>query len=509
MDAGIEVGGSASAPIDPLDRPDAGAKVIRGGAIRGLAYAANILLVAATVPLMTRHLGVANFGRFVTASSVVMIVAGITEFGLSGIGTREYAISGEVSRRRLVGNLIVLRTLLTLAGLAIAYALMSLGGYPSVVLEGMLIAGVGLLLINTQQTLALTLTASLRWGLYAGFELVNTLVVAGGTVVLVLVGAGLLPFFYIGAISSLAALVATIAVLRGHVLVRPRFDVGDWARMIRDALPYAAAATVGILYFRVALIVISLDSSTSQTGYYSTAFKVVEVVSGTAFLMSSSAFPIFARAGRDDHERLRYGMTRVGETALIAGVYLAFSLVVAAPFVIKILAGPSFKPAVSVLQIQAITLIATFLGATWSFVLLSLHRHLQLLLANALALVVAILLSLLLVPQLGAEGGAIATAATEFVLVAAYWGFLTLANRRLRPPLSLAPKVLLAVGAATLVVVVLPLPSIVVWAIGSIVYAGLLLVLKAVPPELVVLLQRRSGPPDVSRPGAQPPSADR
>ena len=50
--------------VDPLDRPDAGAKVIRGGVIRGIAYAVNILLITATVPLMTRHLGVVDFGRF-------------------------------------------------------------------------------------------------------------------------------------------------------------------------------------------------------------------------------------------------------------------------------------------------------------------------------------------------------------------------------------------------------------------------------------------------------------
>ena len=39
--------------VDPLDRPDAGARVIRGGVIRGIAYAVNILLITATVPLMT------------------------------------------------------------------------------------------------------------------------------------------------------------------------------------------------------------------------------------------------------------------------------------------------------------------------------------------------------------------------------------------------------------------------------------------------------------------------
>lgn len=164
MTSTVDDGDSLAAPPDSLDHPEAGAKAIRGGLVRGLGYAANVLLITITVPLMTRHLGVAEFGQFVTASSVVMIVAGVTEFGLSGVGTREYALTSVANRRRLVGNLVALRTLLTLVGLAVAYLLMMAAGYPSAVLDGVLITGAGLILLNTQQTLALVLTASLRWG---------------------------------------------------------------------------------------------------------------------------------------------------------------------------------------------------------------------------------------------------------------------------------------------------------------------------------------------------------
>ncbi len=484
------LGAGAPAQVDPLDHPDAGARVIRGGVIRGIGYAVNILLVTATVPLMTRHLGVVDFGRFVAASSVVMIVAGITDFGLSGVGMREYALVDTAQRRVLLANLIGLRTLLTVIGLGVAYLLMLAAGYPSVVLLGMLIAGLGLILINTQQTFSLALTASLSWGLYTLFEMVNTLVVAGGTVLLVVLGAGLLPFFYVSAASSLAALLATVLVLRGQIVVRPRFDWAYWLRMLRESVPYAAASTVGILYFRVALIFVSVGSSATQTGYYSTAFKVVEVLAGTAFLMSGSAFPIFARAGRDDHERLRYGSERVTETAVIAGVYLALSLLLAAPFVIQVLAGSSFAPAVPVLRLQGLTLVATFLGATWGFALLSLREHRLLLRSNALALVVAIVLSALLVPRFGAEGAAAGTALTEFVLAGAYWWSLARGHARMRLSLGSVAKVLAAAAAATLVLL-LPLPSIVQWAAGSLVYLGLLAAMRLYPPEILHALLRR------------------
>jgi O-antigen/teichoic acid export membrane protein len=476
--------------VDPLDRPEAGGRAIRGGVIRALGYAVNILLVAAAVPLMTRHLGPADFGRFVTASSVVMIVAGITDFGLSGVGTREYAVAGAADRRRLIANLIGLRTVATVAGLAVAYLFMLAGGYSGVVLAGVLISGLGLILLNTQQTYALALAASLRWGLSTFFELTNTLVVAGGTVLLVLIGAGLLPFYYISVISSLAALVATVIVLRREIVVRPRLDMGYWWRMLRESIPYGAATTVGILYFRVALIAVSAISGATQTGYYSTAFKVVEVLGGTAFLMSGTAFPIFARAGRHDHERLRYGTDRVTETGMIVGVYLALSLLISAPFVIEVLGGASYKPAVTVLRLQGFSLVATFLGATWGFTLLSLREHRRLLVANAVALVVAIGLSMVLVPGLGARGAAIATVATEFVLAAAYWFSLIHSRAQIRPSLVLLPRVLVAAGAATLVLL-LSLPSIAQWAIGTVVYFLLLGALRAYPPEILQAILRR------------------
>jgi O-antigen/teichoic acid export membrane protein len=493
MDAGSEIeGASPPPPTDILDRPDAGAKVIRGGAIRGVVYGATIVLTGAVVPLMTRHLGVSDFGRFVTASSIVMIVAGVTEFGLSGIGTREYALAAPAERRALLANLLGLRTVLTVAGLAIALALMVLGGYPRVVIEGMLVAGLGLLLLNVQLTYSISLTAQLNWGMASLFELINAIVVAAGTVLLVLIGASLLPFFLVSVASSAAALLAAAIYLRGRVSLLPRFELVRWRGLVRDALPYAAATTVAILYPRVGLIVVSLISSAHQTGYYSIAFKVVEVVGGTSGLIASSAFPIFARAGRDDHERLREAVGKVSDTALIAGGYVTVSLLVTAPFVITVLGGKSYAHAAPALRLQAIALLGGFLAATWSYTLLSLRMHSALLRVTVAALLVSIALSIALVPSLGANGASIASAVCEFVAAGGYLLALVRGHAHLRPSLVALPRVALA-GAVACAALLLPLPSIVLWVLASSVYLALLGALRVVPAELLHAFHRRNG----------------
>ena len=82
--------------------------------------------------------------------------------------------------------------------------------------------------------------------------------------------------------------------------------------LIRDILPYAAAIVWSAsIYFRVALIVLSLVSTAPQTGTSAHAFRVTEVLMSSLQLLVTSAFPIFVRAARDDSERLAYGVRRM------------------------------------------------------------------------------------------------------------------------------------------------------------------------------------------------------
>jgi hypothetical protein len=55
--------------VDVLDTPEAGGRVIRGGAMLSATYFAGMLLTAVSVPFMVRGLGVDEFGVYVTASS--------------------------------------------------------------------------------------------------------------------------------------------------------------------------------------------------------------------------------------------------------------------------------------------------------------------------------------------------------------------------------------------------------------------------------------------------------
>jgi O-antigen/teichoic acid export membrane protein len=471
-------------PREFLDEPEAGGRAIRGGAIRSVAYVAGLFLTGLAVPLLTRHLGLVEFGQFVTATAVVMIVAGVTEFGLSGIGVREYALAAPAERDAMLSSLLGLRTALTLVGLLVAAGVMVILGYPDIVVVGVLISGFGLVLLNTQQTYAIVLSAELRWGTTSFFDTINSSVTGVATLALVIAGGDLFSFFWVSVVSSAAALAAAVYYLRRRIPLRLGFDAQHWRTMLRDSLPYAAAVTIGVFYPRIGLLATSLGSGPHQVGYYSTAYKVVEVIGGMSGLLAGTAFPIFARAGRDDHERLRYATGKVSDTTLIMGVYIALSLVVAAPFIVRVLGPRSFAPTVPVLRIQALALLFGFAAATWSSTLLSLRLHGAILRSTAVGLLTAIVLCAVLVPPLGARGASIASAAAELVVSGAYLYGLARAHPQLRPRFTIVPRLAAITVVALVPALVLSLPSIVLWGISTVIFVALALLLRIVPQEI-------------------------
>ena len=224
---------------DVLDTGRAGGMAIRGGVLRVGAYGGALLLSLVSVPFMTRHLGVDDYGHYVTVSSIIFIIGGITEAGLTNLGVREFTVLAGAERDEFLRNLAGLRFALTAAGVAAATLFTYVTGADTVVVQGTLITGIGLLLTLTQQTYAIPLSARLRLGGISSLELMKQGLLTGSILAFVVLGAGLLPFFAASVISGLGVLVVTLVVIRGVVPLRPSVDIARWRQILRDVLPYA------------------------------------------------------------------------------------------------------------------------------------------------------------------------------------------------------------------------------------------------------------------------------
>src|SRR5688500_2299658 len=182
--------------LDLLRTPEAGGRVVRGGLIRAVGYAISTALGLATAVLLLRHLGVEDFGRYATVTAVLGIVAGVTAAGLTAVGSRELSVAQTaVERVHILNNLLLLRVIGASAGVAAAVGFTVVAGYEGAVIAGTALGGVGVVLISAQSMLTVPIWVGLRIVSLTALEVVRTLLTLAGVAVLVLVGAGLLPFF--------------------------------------------------------------------------------------------------------------------------------------------------------------------------------------------------------------------------------------------------------------------------------------------------------------------------
>jgi O-antigen/teichoic acid export membrane protein len=477
---------------DLLDSADAGGRYIRGGAWLTGAYVVNLLLSLAAVPLVIRHLGPVDYGRFATVTAIIFIVAGFTEAGLTSLGVREYTNRSKEERPRLMRNLIGLRLTTTALGVLATMSILALVGEPDVVVLGLAVAGAGLMVRLVADNYAIPLNVQLRLGMLSILGIAYQFALCAGYVIFVLLGASVVPLLAVTIVSSGVQLLGIAVVVRGEIPLLPAFDVSVWRRLLRETLPFAAASAVGIIYFREALILMSFLSTGRQTGYYSAAFKIVEVLTTVPWILAASGLPILARAARDDSARLSYAVQRLFDAGLILGVWMSASTIVGAKLGIDVVAGAKFHPAIGVLEIQALAIVTSFIAAILGYALLSLREYRQLLCANALAVLIVTVLSFVLIPAHGARGAAIAPTVAEALLGVAYAVSLARSKARLRLSLRVVPGLVVGLGVSLAVVYALPVSSeLILLVVLALVYFPLLYVLKVIPFEMVGALMRR------------------
>ena len=484
---------STEEPPDVLRTPEAGARVIRGGLLRGAGYAVGLLLAAATSVFLLRALGVEDFGRYATVAAIAGIVSILTDAGLTAVGSRELALLPRgAPRDELLRVLVGLRVLLSVAAVGLAALFALAAGYDRVVVWGVLLTGLGVLLVNVQASALLPLTVELRLGLVTGFEVLKAALTLVAVAALAVAGAGLLPFFAVQAAVGAAVLALTPAALGALRPLLPRLERGAALRLLRDALPLAVAIAMNVLYLRLLVILVSLLEDEREVGLYGTAFRVFEMLIVLPGIVLGVALPLLSVAGAEDRERLRYGLQRLTEVALLAGLGLALATTALAAPGIALLYGDEYADAAPMLRIQAWALVPLFLGQVALLALVSLRRHRAIALANAAAVVLVLSLGLLLVGAFAGRGAAAAGLAVEVVLAALLLAALALGERGAAPRLGFAwrPAAATALGAVPLLA--LGADGWPAAALAVAVFAAAAVALRAVPAEVYAAFLRRS-----------------
>jgi O-antigen/teichoic acid export membrane protein len=471
--------------VDVLDTPEAGALVVRGGALRIAGFVAGTLLSLVGVIALTRHLGVVDYGRYQSVTALVAIVTAVGDLGLSTLALREYAQAGPAERARGLEALLGLRLALGVLGVGVSALLAFVLGYDSTMIAGAALGALATMVAAGQQTATVPLQTALRIGTVTGLDVGRQALTTGLMLGLVAGGASLLSFLAIPLPVAVVIGVATAVVLGRFP--RPVVDRAAWPRLLRAGVVVGLATAAGVLYLYTSLVVCQLVATPEETGAFSASFRVVIIVAAVPALLGTSAFPLMARAAATAPERFARVVAGLVEGSVLLGGAAAIGAILGAPAIIAVVAGDGFDDAIAPLRIQGAALGLTFAISALGFGLLAGHRQRWLLGCNAMAFVVVAVAVGVLAAADGERGAALGAAIGEVVLCGAY----AVALRRdvaLAP--ARVPRILVALAGALAVGGLVDVPAVPRTALGLLVYAALAALLRAIPPDLKNLLPR-------------------
>lgn len=477
-------------PDDRLRSRETAGLVARGGLIRGVGFAFGVIFGVATSAILLRHLGVDDFGRYAAITALFGIVLGITDGGMTTIGTRELSLAkGSRARSELSSALITLRAITALVGSLVAVAF-SWIAYGDPLAAGAVLVSISVVFQSAQAMTTVPLLAELRATPVALIDLARQALTLLGVAILAFFGATLLPFFAVQIPITALLLLVTV------ILVRRRLQVGlsrNWRRisdLIRQTLPMSVAVVLNALYLGAMVVLVSLVASETTTGIYAASARVMEVLVFFASVVLTMAIPALSIAGHEDIERFKAGLQLLLRSALTLAGGLTITLAIAAPLVIAIIGGRQFDASIDVLQVQSFALIGVFASQTLLFALVALRAQRAIIFANAAALLVLIAAGAILVPEFGAVSAALIVVGAEVILAAGLLIGLWRRQRSAFPRLTFVAPLALAMAVAALPMF-LPVDVVIQTALGVALFSAAALGLRLIDIDTVRLLLRR------------------
>lgn len=402
-----------------------------------------------------RFLGDTQFGELYFALTFVSLIGFPIEFGFNQQLTRDIAQQPERARR-YISNTLFLKLLLWLLFYGILIILSWGLGYPDD--ERLLVQICGLTLLST----AITNT-------FAAFHYANERVVFPVVGTVLEKGLGAIAGFILLKLGYSVEVMAFV-LLGGSLAnscwqsiwffrcvgIHLKLDRVIMRHLLRTSLPFLLYGVLGVIYYRVDTVLLSLLTNTTVVGWYGAGYRLFDtLVFLPNLVISAIMYPVFAKLSLHSQAQLKVAVEKSLNFLLFCGFPIATIMIAAAPSVIGFLYHRSdYTNSVPVLQGLAPGLVLLYINTVLGTTIVSMKQEKKITIMAPTALGFNLALNVILIPLYQHVGAAIVTSLTELLLLGMSIAFVP---RHLLPTGSVLMGMKALISSLAMALVILPL----------------------------------------------------
>ena len=375
---------------------------------KAITVAASVLVIA----YITRYLGVEGYGDYATIFAYLGIFGAILDWGLFVIAVREIA-QRPSSEKVILGNMLGLKLSFGAVVLAVAYGLSWVIPYPTIVRQGILVGTISQLFMSLNQVPLSSFQASLTMYKAALSDVFGRVMMLGLVWWFIAQAGSLLDMIWAVVWANGAAFGLNILMMGVRYWLVPLFDSRQWRKLLIAALPMGLVMILGVIYFKIDILILGYLKGSYAVGIYSAPYKILEVLLAVPTIFMSSVLPVITATLQESKVKAKqvfqdaFNFLSLSALPLIAG-----SVVLATP-VIVFVSGPDFVLSGPVLQILSFSLAGSFLNSVMIYTIIAANQQRRLIQPYIWAVIFNIVANFLVIPRFSFLGAAVITVCTE------------------------------------------------------------------------------------------------
>lgn len=480
-----------------MSTADRSRTIARNTTLQTGAYVIGLALTAGSAAIVTRYLGVSAYGTLSLLAVMLTLPITVLNGSLDTLAVRRLSVDSDPGGF-FFRNVLALKLVVAVAFASIATLVAWLVPLPTSLRLAVVAFSIAMIASGVQGTLLAAEQARLRFRLPVLVDVGTRFFSLVGLVLIVLARHPSTPSTRIAlsvgvsAFATLLWLILSVARRHGHARLGLARDRATWSQLIRDGGPLALVNLLGLVNYRVDVLVLGALSSMRAVGIYAVATRFIDAVLPLAAFFVAASFPVLSATATAAPEHRQGQVQRAAEFLALASVPITLGGWIFAPQLVQLVAGHEYRAAVLPLRLLLLSLAFSYMSTFLLYLMIAANRQRRILWLMVASIALNIVLNAALVPFYSYVAPAVATLVSEVLGTTA---LLVIVRRTLDVGVRPAP-LLKTLGAGTAMagvgLLLQPVDTALAMGASVVVYAAAVFSLRAVRPLDVKLLVGRA-----------------
>ena len=362
--------------------------------------------------LVARYLGPTDYGLMNYVISYITLFTVFSNFGMDSIEIRELA-KNDIKRNEIMGTAFCIR--LFLSGITVILVFITSYIFETNYNTKVLIWIYSIsIILGSFNVIRNYFTAIVFNEYVVKTEISRNLLGASIKIILLLYHASLIWFIVATTLDFLligAGYIFSYRTIIGKIATWS-FDSAVAKKLIKESFPLLLSGTAIVIYQRIDQVMIGKMINQTSNGYFSVAARFIDFAIFIPAIIAQTVAPMLLESYSNNKEDYFEKRQFFFNVVTWSGIFMSIIMSLSAYWMITILFGKEFIPAVAVLQIMAWKAVGSSLFASSSQIIINEGKQKWAFMRNISALILCIFLNLWLIPLMGINGSAIAGVVT-------------------------------------------------------------------------------------------------